>query len=286
MAKRIVTKIGNVFCAEFEDFKRYFQYIANDLTQLNSSVIRVFRRHYPLDYKPVIDDIVKDEVQFYAHTILRRGIELGGWYKVGKSAEIGGAELSKVVFGYTINHTYNYYTYEINDVDPLTNWHIWHVNGEFTGIGKLPEKYHSVLELGGVYQFESIRFRMKYGYYLNFPIEYEILKRVPLPDADSFMKIEDESSKTVTFYHFHGDRAVRQIVVMPGEKIRLTEQEPKIGKHRLFKGRFGDINWNYKQFITKDEFEYEWNATCPDAETSGQKKQWPRLGEVFFSKYD
>ena len=284
MAKRIVTKIGNVFCAEFEDFKCYFQYIANDLTQLNSSVIRVFRRHYPLDYNPVIDDIVKDDIQFYAHTILRRGIELGGWYKVGKSAEIGEAELSEVVFGYTIDHTF--INLKINEVDPLTNWHIWHVNGEFTCVGKLPEKYHSVLELGDVFHFESIRFRMKYGYYLSFSIEYEILKRVPLPDADSFMKIEDESSKTVTYYHFHGDRVVRQIVVMPGEKIRLTEQEPKSGKYRLFKGRFGDINRNYKQFRTKDEFEYEWNATCTDTESSEQKKQWPRLGEIFFSKDD
>ena len=70
--KRIVTKIGDVFCAEIDgEFKAYFQYVANDLTQLNSSVIRVFKKRYPMDYVPVIEEIVKDEVLFYAHTVLR-----------------------------------------------------------------------------------------------------------------------------------------------------------------------------------------------------------------------
>lgn len=47
MAKRIVTKIGDVFCAEIDNrIKRYFQYIVNDMEQLNSSVIRVFKTHY------------------------------------------------------------------------------------------------------------------------------------------------------------------------------------------------------------------------------------------------
>lgn len=44
MAKRIVTKIGNIFGAEIDGkyanidgkYKVYFQYIANDISQLNS----------------------------------------------------------------------------------------------------------------------------------------------------------------------------------------------------------------------------------------------------------
>lgn len=40
MGKRIVTKIGDVFCIEIDGkYKCFFQYIANDLEQLNSSVI-------------------------------------------------------------------------------------------------------------------------------------------------------------------------------------------------------------------------------------------------------
>ena len=57
MAKRIVTKIGNVFCAEIDGkYKCFFQYIMNDLVQLNSSVIRVFKRRYPMDYKPDMEE--------------------------------------------------------------------------------------------------------------------------------------------------------------------------------------------------------------------------------------
>lgn len=88
MAKRIVTRIGNVFCAEIEGkFKCFFQYIAKDMTQLNSSVIRVFKTHYPMEYKPVINDIIKDEVAFYAHTVLRAGIYFNAWYKIGTAKE-------------------------------------------------------------------------------------------------------------------------------------------------------------------------------------------------------
>ena len=80
--KRIVTRIGNVFCAEINnEHKRFFQYVANDLEELNSSVIRVFKPRYPMDYKPVIEDLVKDEVEFYAHTILKFGIVFNAWTK-------------------------------------------------------------------------------------------------------------------------------------------------------------------------------------------------------------
>ena len=102
MAKRIVTKIGNVFCAEIDDkYKCFFQYIMNDLVQLNSSVIRVFKRRYPMDYKPDMEEIVNDEVLFYAHTILYAGIMYDAWYKVGKSMNLGEEECRNVLFGYT-----------------------------------------------------------------------------------------------------------------------------------------------------------------------------------------
>ena len=39
------TKLGDIFCVKIdENNKKYFQYIANDLTQLNSDVIRAFKR--------------------------------------------------------------------------------------------------------------------------------------------------------------------------------------------------------------------------------------------------
>ena len=88
--KRIVTKIGNVFCVEIKnEFKCYFQYVANDWEQLNSSVIRVFKKRYPIESTPAIDEIIQDEISFYVHTVLRAGIANGAWYKVGTSKEVG-----------------------------------------------------------------------------------------------------------------------------------------------------------------------------------------------------
>ena len=48
MAKRIVTKMGDIFCVEIDNgYKRFFQYIINDIEALNSSVIRVFKTIIP-----------------------------------------------------------------------------------------------------------------------------------------------------------------------------------------------------------------------------------------------
>ena len=75
MTKGIVTRIGDVFCIEVDhNYKCYFQYIAKDMEFLNSSTIRVFKTKYPLEYEPVIDEIVDDEVAFYSYTVLRWGI--------------------------------------------------------------------------------------------------------------------------------------------------------------------------------------------------------------------
>ncbi len=43
--KRVYIKTGDVFFVKVDnDYKRYFQYITNDLTQLNSDVIRAFKK--------------------------------------------------------------------------------------------------------------------------------------------------------------------------------------------------------------------------------------------------
>lgn len=45
MGKRIVTQIGDIFIVYLDSTtKKYFQYVANDETMLNSSVIRVFKK--------------------------------------------------------------------------------------------------------------------------------------------------------------------------------------------------------------------------------------------------
>ncbi len=257
--KRIVTKIGYVFCAEIDGaFKAYFQYVANDLTMLNSSVIRVFKKRYPMDYTPVIEEIVKDEVLFYAHTILKFGIADKIWYKVGKSSNIGEEDLKNVFFCMTQSINYNLNTHEITKVDPLKNWFIWRIGHELKGVGRLPKKYYNIVELGTVYPFSSIIERIKYGYYMDSEYEYSVLKRQPLSDVDSYLKTEDID--ITVYYHFKGEHIVRELVIFNGEITRLTKECPSENGMTLRTAAFGDTNWLYNNFISREEFEAVWNA--------------------------
>lgn len=259
MAKRIVTKIGNVFCAEIDnEFKCYFQYISNDLYNLNSSVIRVFKKRYPMDSNPTIDQIINDEVAFYAHTILRFGIQFNAWYKIGKSTEIGEKELKKVYFCQTQDHEAVFNPFpELIWVDPLKNWYLWHVNEEHQRIGKLPKKYWTIVEPGGVIPYIDIINRMRYGFYKYASVMYDVIKRIPLPDVDVYLKTEEDG--IVTYYQFKGSHAVRQLIVTDGKEIRLTADNPKADGRKLRTADFGDTNWRNQDFIEKDEFDRAWN---------------------------
>lgn len=82
MAKRIITKIGDIFSVALNNGnQRFFQYIANDYSQLNSSVIRVFKREYSEECELRPEEVVDDGVDFYAHTVLKWGIVDGYWQK-------------------------------------------------------------------------------------------------------------------------------------------------------------------------------------------------------------
>lgn len=68
MAKRIVIRLGDIFGLECDDCYRYFQYVADDMTMLNSRVIRVFKEKYPQDEVPELAKVAQGEIDFYAHT--------------------------------------------------------------------------------------------------------------------------------------------------------------------------------------------------------------------------
>src|SRR5574344_1656327 len=155
--KRIVTKIGNIFCVEIDnEYKCFFQYIANDMTMLNSSVIRVFKKHYSMDYVPNLDEIVQDEVYFYAHTILSRGIREGVWYKVGKNADVG--DVDKIMFR------------ETEDMNPFIirsyRWYVWHIGGPTSDIGRLTKETRKI-DIGLVWSNENILAKIKTGKFLS-----------------------------------------------------------------------------------------------------------------------
>lgn len=251
--KRIVTKIGNVFCVEMDGrYKCFFQYIANDIEQLNSSVIRVFRKRYPMDYKPDMDEIVAGEVAFYAHTILRAGIANGIWYKVGKTSDIGQKELEDVIFGTTGKIRSDVQ----EDVDPRENWRIWDLNGNELRHTRLPESIKNTVEEGSVLPYQCILDRIRYGYYTWTMWEYLDIKRIPWEDADSFVKIENECQ--VTYLHFIGENAVREVIVSPNGKIKLSTRYPEEAGHHLRKAKFSESFWIHDNFISKVDFDKAW----------------------------
>ncbi len=75
--KRKNTKIGDIFVVKVDnDKKKYFQLIAFDLTQLNSDVIRSFKKVYPLEADIDLLEIVNGEVEFYAHCVTKFGLKM------------------------------------------------------------------------------------------------------------------------------------------------------------------------------------------------------------------
>lgn len=260
MAKRIVTKIGNIFCAEVEGkYKFYFQYVANDMTQLNSSVIRVFKRRYTLDANPKMDDIANDEVLFYAHTILRNGIELGIWSKVGKSAILGLEELEQAWFGVAQDICWDENSCPV-PCDPRFNLWIWHVNQEIIEIGYFKKGEEQFVEYGAVVTADGIVERFKYGHYLGTNDIYYHVKRRPWDDVDTYCKSKDVETGDIGYFHFLGEKAVQQVIVTnEGTKYRFDREHPKKGSYKLYDVDFGDTYWEYKDFITPEEFYAVWN---------------------------
>lgn len=128
------TKIGDVFSVKLDDrSKKYFQLVAYDLTQLNSDVIRAFKRKYSISATPDLSEVVNGEVEFYAHCVTKLGLKMNLWEGVGNNAEIGNTK--DILFRDT-----NDYGLKIGEKSIKTskNWHIWRVNDkDFTRVGKL-----------------------------------------------------------------------------------------------------------------------------------------------------
>jgi len=159
--KRIVTKIGNIFCVEIgNEYKCYFQYIANDLSQLNSSVIRVFKKKYSIAENPEMESIVLGEVSFYAHTILRVGIMANAWYKVGTSKNIG--DVTNIGF-----RDYSDVNWVERGQTVSCKWTVWKINQERRFVGKMTDEYRKY-DNGWVLPYIQIVHKIETGSYINF----------------------------------------------------------------------------------------------------------------------
>ena len=155
MAKRVVTKVGDVFCDKIDDtHKRYLQYIISDLTCLNSDVIRVFKEKYSLITEPDLADVVKGEVDFYAHCVTSAGVKRGLWEKKGNIKEVG--EIKNIIFKSKGDYT---------RVDIQNDWRVWEINQEeITHVGNL-EGENKESYLGLIFHPEDIIHKLKTGIY-------------------------------------------------------------------------------------------------------------------------
>lgn len=166
---RASTKIGDVFSVKIDDnSKKYFQYIVSDLTQLNSDVIRTFKKVYPINSDPDLSEIINGEVEFYAHCVTKLGLRMNLWEKVGNTKEVG--DVKQVLFRDT-----NDYGSKIGE-EPIKvsrNWYVWRVNDtDFTRIGKLEGESRKA-EIGIVVNPYDIVERMKTGKYSFFYPDFE-----------------------------------------------------------------------------------------------------------------
>ena len=157
---RISTKIGDVFSVKVdENNKKYFQLIAFDLTQLNSDVIRAFKKVYPIDFTPDLSEIVDGEIEFYAHCVTKWGMKMNLWNKVGNISEVG--NISHILF----RDTNDYGSKPGEQIKISNNWHVWKINdNDFTWVGKL-EGENRKAEIGIVISPDSIAHRMQTGKY-------------------------------------------------------------------------------------------------------------------------
>ncbi len=256
--KRIVTKIGDIFCVELDNnAKGFFQFIAIDSTCMNSSVVRVFMKHYPIDKEVSIEDVVSDKVDFYTHTILRAGIDNNIWYKVGKSQDVGENDMHKVYFG--LAHEFKHENFKLIPVDPMNNWNIWQINACHIFVGSLPERLYGHVEDGSVMPFHLIKARMISGYYPVSLKIYSVSKRTPRPEYKSYIK--DTSDGKDIYICFQGDYFEKAVFPIEGKLTKISRDEAVSNNMEIISKKFSDTNWKTQNFITEDEFNKAWDST-------------------------
>lgn len=76
---------------------------------------------------------------------------------------------------------------------------------------------------------------------------------------DLFIKKYWDEEEILFLLHFHNNEAVRQIEVFKGKTVYLSLDNPIQGDSMLYDQSFNDLEVNDSDFISKEEFESEWN---------------------------
>jgi hypothetical protein len=179
---RYYSKIGDIFCVQLDSStKKYFQYIINDKTQLNSNVIRVFKEVYGIDEAPTINEIVKDSIDFYAHVLIQWGIKLKLWEKTGNIADVGTVD---VLFKQSQDRGNT-------QIKISEKWLVWKINEPMKFVGSL-QKNNQKAEIGSILPAYQIIERMRTGKYnMTYPgyDENSIMSYTPFEEGEKAHEI-------------------------------------------------------------------------------------------------
>lgn len=163
MGKRVTINTGDIFRVDLDNGKsRFLQYVMLDPSEMNSEVVRIFKYESKQTEEAELKDVVKSGVDFYVHVVVKLGIQLGIWTKVGNLPIENGFEPPR-----------------FRDVTPITDfivngqvqycetdaWVAWQAGQEFEDrktIGKLNERTEKYY-LGGIISPYNILKWMKEG---------------------------------------------------------------------------------------------------------------------------
>lgn len=158
MAKRIIIRVGAVFCVEIDnEYKCFFQYVGRDRTQMGSDVIRVFKTRYPAVYEPLVDEIVKDEVSFYSHTFLRLGVQEQVWNIIGMCKDVGDTE----------NISFRLFD---------DSWYVWKINGKYQYVDEMTDEIQN-FDFGWVFPYKEILRKIETGHYSSW-LEFDEHRKI------------------------------------------------------------------------------------------------------------
>lgn len=161
------SKKGDIFSVQLSgNRKKFFQYIDNDSKQFDSDVIRAFKKEYSCAYNPEMAEIVNDEIDFYAHCFIKKGLYTEAWKYSGHYPFEGVYDVlfkSTTDYGRTI------------DGKPITvskNWDVWKVNNHHFNVGALEGDFRKA-EIGIIVIVQDIIDRMETGEYQFFYPAYQ-----------------------------------------------------------------------------------------------------------------
>jgi Immunity protein 26 len=163
--KRITLQIGDIYEVSLADGKKgYVQYIGNDMTQLNSDVVRAFKIRIDNSVEPDLEEIVKSEVDFYSHVAdIKVGIKDGSWTRVGHSDDVG--DIRTPLFRYSRD-------YGNPNVKVSEQWFVWRTNEPMVYVGKL-ENENTSADIGVVTWPKGVVYQMQNGKFHGFYPDYK-----------------------------------------------------------------------------------------------------------------